>query len=206
METIRGRRSLELHSQGFKERLSLYKDILLDLGTGDGRFVLHSARQRPGWLVIGIDPCRENLHEHSRSKMQNLLFIIARAQEVPQELNGLCGLITINFPWGSLLESLLSSDCVLPNRLSCLARSNARLEICLNSGALIEAGRTDNDMGVEKIMENLNRSGWLLDDPARMNAGALKQHPTTWARRLAFGRDPRALKITGRLAAGDRRF
>jgi hypothetical protein len=30
-----------------------------------------------------------------------------------------------------------------------------------------------------------------------MNAAALRSFPTTWAKRLAFGRDPRAVSLNG---------
>ena len=57
--------------------------------------------------------CRENLREHSQAKLPNMLFVIASAQDLPRELNGLISHITINFPWGSLLESLLTGDPML---------------------------------------------------------------------------------------------
>ncbi len=31
-----------------------------------------------------------------------------------------------------------------------------------------------------------------------MNANALRSFPSTWAKRLAFGRDPRAIEMNGR--------
>ena len=84
METIRGRKSLELDFNGLKERLAGYNRITLDLGTGDGRYVRTLAEEHPDWFIIGVDSCRENLHEHSQAKLQNMLFIIASAQELPK--------------------------------------------------------------------------------------------------------------------------
>ncbi|HLO14834.1 MAG TPA: class I SAM-dependent methyltransferase, partial [Anaerolineales bacterium] len=95
METIRGRKSLALDVNGFKERLANYNRIILDLGTGDGRYVHALANKHPDWFVIGIDSCRENLREHSQANLQNMLFIIASAQELPNELNGLVSHIAI---------------------------------------------------------------------------------------------------------------
>src|SRR5512134_3848220 len=110
METIRGRKSLEIDLNGWKDRLTNYDRIILDLGTGDGRYARTVAESRPRWFVIGVDSCRENLREHSQAKLSNLLFVIASAQELPDELMGLASHLTINFPWGSLLESLLTGD------------------------------------------------------------------------------------------------
>jgi hypothetical protein len=196
METIRGRKSLDIDFNGLTDRLANYNRILLDLGTGDGRYVRTLAEEHPDWFIIGIDSCRENLHKHSRLKLQNMLFIIARAQDLPHELNGLVSHITINFPWGSLLESLLNGDPALTRGLESIARPTASVDLHLNGGALAEAGTT-LEAGAQMIYENLLRAGWQVDAPVRMDACALRRFPTTWAKRLAFGRDPRAMTLNG---------
>jgi tRNA G46 methylase TrmB len=87
---------------------------LLDGNNFSGELYVHCLAERnPNWFVIGVDSCRENLHEHSRAKLPNMLFVIASAQNLPRELNGLVSHITINFPWGSLLESLLIGDSIV---------------------------------------------------------------------------------------------
>ena len=196
METIRGRKSLALDLYGWNERLANYKHIILDLGTGDGRYARTLAERKPNWFVIGVDACRENLREHSRANLPNLLFVIASAQDLPHELDGLISHITINFPWGSLLESLLMSDSKLMCGLKSISRPSATLDIRLNGGALAEAGKT-LEAGTDKIFYNLLGKGWLLEQPVLMDASALKEFPSTWAKRLAFGRDPRAMMLSG---------
>ena len=89
-------------------------------------------------FFIGVDACRENLRANSRSKLPNALFVIASAQSLPQELNGLASHITINFPWGSLLESLLSNEDSLMSRLIAITRPFASLDIRLNGEALLQ--------------------------------------------------------------------
>jgi hypothetical protein len=199
METIRGRKSLELDFNGLMDRLATYNRITLDLGTGDGRYVRTLAEERANWFIIGVDSCRENLREHSQAKLQNILFIIASAQDLPTELNGLISHITINFPWGSLLESLLIDDPKLMCGLKSISRSTTSIDLRLNGGALAEAGTT-LEAGTEKIYENLIRSGWQIKRPVAINATALRSFPTTWAKRLAFGRDPRAITLSGTFA------
>ena len=198
METIWGRRSLDLDLTGLNDRLAKYTRVLLDLGTGDGRYVRHLAERKPRWFVIGVDSCRENLREHSRAKLPNALFVIASAQELPCEFNGLISHITINFPWGSLLESLLAGDSKLMRGLHSISRAGASLDLRLNGGALVEAGTT-LEAGTDRIFYNLLGAGWQIDRPSIMDAGALKQFPTTWAKRLAFGRDPRAMAMSGHI-------
>ena len=196
MEIIRGKASLDLDLTELKERLTNYKRITLDLGTGDGKFAFCHADKFPGHFVVGVDSCRENLHEYSRAKLPNLLYVIASAQDLPQELNGLISNITINFPWGSLLESLLIGDPKLMSGLASISRSVTTVEIRLNGGALTEAGWR-LEAGAEKIYTNLLQAGWQINVPSLMNAHALRSFPSTWAKRLAFGRDPRAIQLSG---------
>ena len=197
MEIIRGKASLDLDLTELKERLTNYKRITLDLGTGDGKFAFCHADKFPGHFVVGVDSCRENLHEYSRAKLPNLLYIIASAQNLPQELNGLISNITINFPWGSLLESLLIGDSKLMSGLASISRSVTTVEIRLNGGALTEVG-WDLEAGAKQIYSNLLQAGWQVNIPVLMNTNALRSFPSTWAKRIAFGRDPRAIEINGR--------
>ena len=199
METIRGRMSLHLDIIDLEARLKNYNRILLDLGTGDGRYVRTQALRHPDWFVVGMDACRENLREHSRAKMPNMLFVIACAQRLPGEFNGLFSHITINFPWGSLLEDLMTSGPNLMDDLLSISRPDTQIEIHLNGGALTEAGAT-LETGSEIIYKNLHRHGWKLKEPRALEHGALMKIPTTWAKRLAYGRDPRAMNLTGRRA------
>jgi 16S rRNA (adenine(1408)-N(1))-methyltransferase len=198
METIRGRTSLAIDINGLTDRLADFNRVFLDLGTGDGRYARTLADRHPDWFIIGVDASRENLREHSRAKLQNLLFIIASAQTLPRELYGLISHISINFPWGSLLDSLLAGDPGLVFGLESLARATACIDLRLNGGALAEAGTT-LEIGTEKIYANLLRAGWQINAPVMMNASALRVFPSTWAKRLAFGRDPRAMELRGNL-------
>lgn len=197
METIRGRTSHTLDLNGLDEQLASYQRVVLDLGTGDGRYVHYLAERNPGWFIIGVDACRENLHEHSRAKLPNALFVIANAQNLPCELSGRVSHITINFPWGSLLESLLQGDMNVIHGLDSISRPDTTLNLHLNGGALAEAG-SNLEAGTEAIRSNLLEAGWQLDGPVQLGAPSLRGFPTTWARRLAHGRDPRAIALRGK--------
>jgi len=196
METIRGRKPLEVDVDEWKERLPNYHRIILDLGTGDGRYARTLAEKNPNWFVIGMDSCRENLREHSQAKLRNLLFIIASAQNLPRELDGLISHVTVNFPWGSLLESLFTGDPKLMGGLEVISREAASLDLRLNGGALAEIGKSLEE-GTDEIYNNLFQAGWQVKTPVKLESSALKNFPSTWAKRLAFGRDPRAMLLSG---------
>ena len=194
METIRGRRSHDIGLIELTEQLAGYNQIQLDLGTGDGRFVRTMAEKQRDTFFIGVDACRENLRASSQRKMPNAIFVIASAQALPLELNGLVSHINISFPWGSLLESLLNNDACLLNGLLAIARPCTEMDIHLNAEALRTAGWT-LELGADQIERVLNDIGWKTKSRSSMEAQILRSIPTTWAKRLAFGRDPRAIQL-----------
>jgi predicted RNA methylase len=184
-----------MDSNGLKQRVADYTHTLIDLGTGDGRFVRCMAEKYTEDFFIGIDACRENLRVNSQQKLPNALFIIASAQALPPELNGLASRVSINFPWGSLLESLLNNDIPLMNGLLAISRPQASLEIYLNGEALRTAGWT-LEAGTNQIEGVLNALGWATKSCTCLEANDLRSFSSTWAKRLAFGRDPRAIHLS----------
>jgi len=195
METIRGRKSREINRTELHQKLASYEDILLDLGTGDGRFVCKMAEEHRDRFIIGLDSCRENLRVNSQRKLPNALFVIASAQALPQELNGLASHVNINFPWGSLLESLLNNDACLADGLLSITRPCTGMDIHLNREALVTAGWT-LESGADQIERVLNANGLRTKSRSCLDARDLRSFPTTWAKRLAFGRDPRAIRLS----------
>jgi trans-aconitate methyltransferase len=195
MQRIQGRRCLELDMPALIERARASSCTLLDLGAGDGRFVAQMARAYPDSLAIGIDACRENLIEQSRRAPENAVFLVANALTLPEELTEIATRLTINFPWGSLLTGLLDNSAFC-TRLASLVRPDATLEVALNAGALAEADWT-LESGARRIQRNLRAAGFALWTPLAWSVADLHAYPTTWARRLAFGRDPRAVFLAG---------
>lgn len=102
--------------------------------------------------------------------------------------------VTINFPWGSLLTGLLDGEPMLLEGLLAIIRPGAALEVRLNAGALTEAGYT-LESGGARVRQALHESGFDVGDLLRLDARGLRQCPTTWAKRLAYGRDPRAVYL-----------
>ena len=118
MESIQGKYAARIDAPALLGRLADYQEVLLDIGTGDGRFVRHMAAACPARFAIGVDACRENLRAHSRAAPANALYLIAEARALPHALDGQATAITINFPWGSLLGGLLASEPALLDRLA----------------------------------------------------------------------------------------
>jgi len=199
VECIRGKTSAEIDVDRLAAGVAGYDDVLIDIGTGDGRYVLHVARTRPTWFTIGVDTCRENLRKSSRKAPPNALYVIANALTLPGELGGMASKVTINFPWGSLLTGLLDGEPRLLEGLLAIARPGAALEIRLNAGALTEAGYT-LESGGARVRRALYQGGFDVGDLVRLDARQLRRYHTTWAKRLAYGRDPRAVVLRATLA------
>jgi 16S rRNA (adenine(1408)-N(1))-methyltransferase len=199
VEYIRGKTSAEIDADELAAGLAGFSDVLIDIGTGDGRYVLHVARTRPTWFALGVDACRENLRESSRKASPNTLYVIANALTLPGELGGMASKVTINFPWGSLIMGLLDGEPMLLEGLHAIARPGAMLEIRLNAGALTEAGHTLESGGV-RMRQALAEGGFDVHELVRLDARELRQCHTTWAKRLAYGRDPRAVCLRATLA------
>jgi 16S rRNA (adenine(1408)-N(1))-methyltransferase len=201
VECIRGKTSAEIDAARLAADVAGYDDVLIDVGTGDGRYVLHVARSSPTWFTIGVDACRENLRKASRKAPDNALYVFANALALPKELGGMASKVTINFPWGSLLTGLLDGEPTLLEGLLAISRPGAALEVGLNGGALAEAGYT-LESGGARIRRVLRQGGFeVAGDPLRLDARELRRCPTTWAKRLAYGRDPRAVCLRAMLTA-----
>lgn len=195
MEIIQGKTTRQISAVEFAQRVAGYNDVLLDLGTGDGRFVLQAARANPGLFAIGVDASRENLVEGSRKAPHNALFVIAGAEKLPADLRGVASRVTINFPWGSLLQGLLKGEPGLLEGLRLVTCQGALLEVRLNASALNEAG-WPLEPGARCVVDTLQAAGFSSRKPVRLGAAELRGLPTTWAKRLAYGRDPRAFLLS----------
>jgi hypothetical protein len=198
VEIIQGKKTRALDGSDLACLVVGYPDILVDLGTGDGRFILHATREESSVFGIGIDACRENLVEASRRAPANALFGIAnlvRAENaLSYELTGLAARVTINFPWGSLRDALLTGEASLLQAVWAVMRPGAQLDIRLNASALAEAG-IDLLAGCEKVAQSLAGCGFKVQTPRSLAIPDLRGLPSTWAKRLACGRYPAASYI-----------
>jgi 16S rRNA (adenine(1408)-N(1))-methyltransferase len=204
MESIRGKHAVGLDPTTLARQISGYQNLLIDLGTGDGRFVRHAALNWPRTFAIGIDLCGANLRKTSRRAPDNALYLVASAYTPPPELRGKATHLTINFPWGDLLTGLLAHDERLLSALDALCRPGARVEVRINAGAITEVGWSLSASSIA-VKRALHGAGFALTSkPRLLEAHDLRAFPSTWAHRLAFGRDARALYLQG-VKVGDAR-
>jgi 16S rRNA (adenine(1408)-N(1))-methyltransferase len=184
----------------------------MDIGTGDGRAVLARATAEPCSLVIGVDANSAAMAEASRRAERrgpaNALFLAAAAEALPDSfLAGRADLVTVAFPWGSLLRGLLAVDggsAALAGTASAL-RCGGDLEV------LTSVMPTDGVAGLsvlDKSAEPAIRCAWQAAgleltgfEPA--DASTLASIASSWSRRLRGGGSDRPVwRLTGRRVGG----
>ena len=168
--------------------------MTIDVGTGDGRAVLNAAAREPSTLVLGLDASAAAMAESSRRAAgparkggrPNARFIVAAAESPPAGLGGAGDLVTVRFPWGSLLRGVVGLDDPVACGVAGLVAERGTLEL------LVAPSQRDRLTGVP------TESDHLLDAVARTFAAlgfdlAMAREPTsdeirgtasTWARRL----------------------
>lgn len=176
---------------------ALEAGLIVDLGTGDGRFVLATAAAHPGRLVVGVDPVADAMAEASRRAavparkggLPNAAFVVAAAESVPPGLVGAAERLTVNLPWGSLLRGALALDPMAAAGIASLLRPGGSAELLLAPAARDQLA-ADVDV-VRRLAHGLADDWQVLGldlEEARPAAAAdLEATPTTWGRRLGLG-------------------
>ena len=110
--------------------------MVVDLGAGDGGFVVATAAGEPQTLAIAIDANASSLHDGSRRArrrhLSNALFVVASAESLPTELGHAADAIHVHFPWGSLLSGLIDGDDAVLSGLARVARPGATITLLLS--------------------------------------------------------------------------
>ena len=111
MFVVKGRKTEELTRAEFAQLVKNYQKVVLDLGSGDGKFVVINAVKNRHIFWVGIDPSETNLRigsrDLNRQKIINALLAVGSVEHLPEELHGAVDEVYINFPWGSLLETIV---------------------------------------------------------------------------------------------------
>ncbi len=114
--------------------------MVLDLGTGDGRAVVARARAEPASFVLGIDADARSMAEAShraarrieRGGLPNALFLAEAAERLPGPLAETVSLVTVTFPWGSLLAGVLGREPAVTAGIAGLVRPGGRIEVLVS--------------------------------------------------------------------------
>jgi 16S rRNA (adenine(1408)-N(1))-methyltransferase len=177
--------------------------VIVDLGTGDGRFVYQSARRHPERFYIGVDAqpsalekLSEKIHRKpAKGGLPNVLFVQAAVEDLPPELDGVADEVHVHFPWGSLLRAVAAGDDVVLRHIRRICAPGAWLEIVI--GVDPERDRAELErLGLPPLSADFLRAtlvpryeaaGFEVKEHGLIPASEWPELRTTWAQRLKGG-------------------
>ena len=182
--------------------------VIIDIGTGDGRFVYQSARENPNKFYIGIDPnarplekISEKIHRKpAKGGAPNVLFVQAAVEDLPAELNGVADEVHVHFPWGSLLRAVATGDVAVLVNLRRICAPGALLEVVIGLDPARDQSEIDR-LGLtpfslefidKQLVPNYREGGFDIIERGILAASEWPEFNTSWAKRLQ-GNEGRAI-------------
>jgi 16S rRNA (adenine(1408)-N(1))-methyltransferase len=177
----------------------------VDLGTGDGRFVLAHAAAHPERLVLGLDSHADGMADASRRAARaagrggrpNARFAVAALEALPAELDGLADLVTVHFPWGTLRTAAAGHDPAATARLTRLVSPTGRLELLIAEGERDAADPIDP----EAVVAAYQQFGFVATELAPATLADATTVHSSWGKRLlrnpAAGRSAWRFRLVG---------
>lgn len=213
MKQVINRRLVPLSGDAIRELRSAHARCLVDVGTGDGRFVYRYAALHPEALCVGVDPVADAMQEVSakaakkpaRGGLPNVLFLMDAAETLPGELAGMADLVTINYPWGSLLRALTTPDPAIVKHLTALGRPGSEMVILFNASIFDDPAYCER-LGVipvdpvrawGELAEGYAQAGLEIGEVAELTGPV--DHRTSWGQRLVLGSARKTLRLAGRI-------
>lgn len=207
MRQVVGKSTVALDVAAFAQLRAPYRDLVLDLGTGDGKHVLTCARARPDALVIGLDAAPDAMRataagaarKPAKGGVPNAMFVWASVEQLPTEL-GAVDDVHVLMPWGSLLRAFVAADETVLHGVRAVCASGATFLITLNlhawRPAVPEVGDT-SEPTPESVLADLApryaAAGWTITGADRPDAARIAALGTSWTKRLGSTRDELAV-------------
>lgn len=220
MKIIKGNKIQDLTKEELISLVSTndFKNIVIDLGCGDGRFIYKKALRDKNTLYIGVDPSEKQLEIYSkkanRKRLNNVLFILGSIEQLPSELKNIADKVFIILPWGSLLESIIKPNKDnIDNILSLLKEKGMKedkkmekekkleekIEIIFGYAGELEQRETKRldlpNLSEEYIKEEIIPMFKLEYKLKRLEKEDLRDIDTTWGKKLTFGRERPLFKL-----------
>jgi 16S rRNA (adenine(1408)-N(1))-methyltransferase len=179
--------------------------VVLDIGTGDGRFVSAAARVNPNKFFIGIDANARPLEKlstkvtrkPSKGGLPNVMFVQAAVEDLPDELEGSADEIHIHFPWGSLLKAVTTADEKVIGALRRVATVGCVLEIVIGIDPERDKSEIER-LGIPDLtpvflhsylFPKYANAGFTRLDHGKLGPAEWSRLDTSWARKLQGNTD-----------------
>ena len=174
--------------------------VVVDIGTGDGRFVYQSARQNPNKFYIGIDPnvrplekISEKIHRKpAKGGAPNVLFIQSAVEDLPAELDGVADEVHVHLPWGSLLRAVATGDAGVLRNVRRICSPGALLEVVLGLDPNRDRSEIERlalpqftlDYIDNRLISEYRSAGFEIFERGILPADQWPEFNTSWAKRL----------------------
>ncbi len=127
----------------------------------------------------------------ARGGHPNAIFVASGVDRLPAELDGVADLVSVRFPWGSLLRGALGLDEAMTTAIARLVGPAGALELTLSLTARDavegrEPGPLD-DADTSRIVAAFARHDLVLDRCEDLGPADLAGLGSSWARRLRVG-------------------
>jgi len=200
-------------TQKNSENLSLHtaEGVVVDIRTGDGRFVYRSAQANPNKFYIGIDANAKPLEKismkatrkPSKGGLPNVLFVQAAVENLPEEFNDVADEIHIHFPWGSLLRAVLAGDENVLQALRRISAPECLLEIVIGIDEerdkseieRLELPQLSPDYLENILIPRYEAAGFEVLEKGFLPASDWAKLETSWARKLQGGANRKVIYL-----------
>lgn len=190
--------------------ISSYQKVILDMGTGDGRFVYKNALEKKNNFWIGMDPSEKQLTIYSkkavRKNLENVIFVVGSVENIPRELEYSCQKINIVFPWGTLLQKTVLAEKNFLKKLGNLYQNDKihELEIILGFSPQLEPSESERlklpEISISYLERNLipayERAGFKMEKIEIISKQELKKIESTWSKKLAYAKTREIFRLT----------
>ena len=159
MITAYGNKTLNINKQELEAILKSFKQVVVDLGAGDGNYIFKEAQKNPDIFYIGIDPIQKQFDDTARKiirkKIKNIILATGSVENLPKEIYKTATQIYINMPWGSLLEKTVKPDNTFLENLISIFKKNTDCKLIIITGYSSEFEPTQTfRLGLEQLDEN----------------------------------------------------
>jgi 16S rRNA (adenine(1408)-N(1))-methyltransferase len=165
--------------------------------------VLSRAAAEPGTLVLGVDANAKGMTQAAsraarrpaKGGAPNARFLVSSVEALPEELAATADLVTVQFPWGSLLRGIVQGEPAIVEPIARMLkrRPNAELRIFLSIEPRDRSLglRTLDDGAIASIAAAFAELGLESIELHPATPGELAGSHSTWAKRLRAGTSDR---------------